>query len=336
MHMSDALVSPAVGGVLWAAAGGLAAWSARRVERAQDPSRVSLMGVLGAFVFAAQMVNFSIPGTGSSGHLGGGVLLAALLGPPAAFLVMASVLLVQALFFADGGLLAFGANALNLGLCTAFLAYPLVYRPIAGRAPSRRRLVAASLSAAVVGLQLGALGVVLETTASGISTLPLRAFLALMLPIHLAIGIGEGLITAAVLVAIRRARPELLGAEPSRATARRLRPVVVGLGVAAALTGGALSWFASTHPDGLEWSLAQVASAEPAPPRGGVHELLARVQQATALLGGRGARGEAAPPAAARAGTAAGGLLGGALVLAVAGLGGVALRAAARRARPSR
>jgi cobalt/nickel transport system permease protein len=335
MHMSDALISPAVGGALWAAAGGLAAWSARRVERAPDPSRVPLMGVLGAFVFAGQMVNFSIPGTGSSGHLGGGVLLAALLGPPAAFLVMASVLLVQAFFFADGGLLAFGANALNLGVCTAFLAVPLVYRPIAGGAPSRRRLAAASIAAAVVGLQLGALGVVLETTASGISTLPFRAFLALMLPIHLAIGIAEGLITAAVLLAVQRARPELLAAAQARPAGRRLGPVVVGIGVAAALAGG-LSWLASADPDGLEWSVARVASAEPAPPLGGVHELLARVQRTTALLGGRGTRGAAPSPAGARAGNTTSGLLGGVLILAAVGLGGAVLRAAARRARPSR
>src|SRR6516165_3034633 len=113
--MSDALVSPAVGGLLWAGAAGVAAWSARRVDADGDERKIPLMGVLGAFVFAAQMVNFAIPGTGSSGHLGGGLLLAALLGPEAAFLVLASVLGVQALFFADGGLLALGANAVNLG-----------------------------------------------------------------------------------------------------------------------------------------------------------------------------------------------------------------------------
>src|SRR5512138_3185630 len=101
MHMSDALLSPAVGGTLWAAAAGLVAASARRVERDPDPRRAPLMGVMGAFVFAAQMVNFSIPGTGSSGHLGGGLLLAALVGPEAACLVLCSGLGVQALFFAD-------------------------------------------------------------------------------------------------------------------------------------------------------------------------------------------------------------------------------------------
>ena len=101
-----------------------AAQQTRRPRAAADGDdrRVPLMGVLGAFVFAAQMVNFAIPGTGSSGHLGGGLLLAILLGPRAAFIVIASVLIVQALFFADGGLLALGCNVFNLGFFPAFVA----------------------------------------------------------------------------------------------------------------------------------------------------------------------------------------------------------------------
>ena len=95
MHLADALISPAVGGTMWAAAAGLLAWCARQVKRAPNHRLVPMMGVLGAFVFAAQMINFPIPGTGSSGHLGGGLLLAILLGPSAAFMVMASVLAVD-------------------------------------------------------------------------------------------------------------------------------------------------------------------------------------------------------------------------------------------------
>jgi cobalt/nickel transport system permease protein len=120
MHMSDALISPTVGAAGWLTAAGFAAYAGREVRRAPEASPPALMGVLGAFVFAAQMINFSIPATGSSWHLGGGLLLAALLGPHAAFLVMASVLAVQALLFADGGLLALGCNVINLGVCTFF------------------------------------------------------------------------------------------------------------------------------------------------------------------------------------------------------------------------
>src|SRR5665648_510144 len=174
-----------------AASGVTAAYCARKVREDFDQSKVPLMGVLGAFIFASQMLNFTIPGTGSSGHLGGGLILAILLGPEAAFLVMASVLTVQALFFADGGLLALGSNMFNLGFLPAFVAYPLVYKLIVGARRTRRRVTTGSLVAALVGLQLGALGVVLETTMSGVSELPFGTFVMMMLPIHLGIGVVE-------------------------------------------------------------------------------------------------------------------------------------------------
>ncbi|MHB8941892.1 MAG: energy-coupling factor ABC transporter permease, partial [Desulfobacteria bacterium] len=104
MHMADALLSPAVGGTFWAGTIGAIAYASKKLKAHLDDRKIPLMGVLGAFIFASQMINFTIPGTGSSGHLGGGMILAVLLGPYAAFLVMASVLTVQALFFADGGL----------------------------------------------------------------------------------------------------------------------------------------------------------------------------------------------------------------------------------------
>jgi len=250
MHMSDALLSPAVGAASWVVAAGLVAHAARRVE----PERAPLMGVLGAFVFAAQMVNFSIPGTGSSGHLGGGLLLSMLLGPQAALLVLVSVLTVQALLFADGGLLALGCNAINLGLFTCFVGYPLL-RLLAGGAPTRPRLVAATVLAAVVGLALGACGVVLETSASGISALPAQSFLSFMLPIHVAIGVVEGLVTAAVVLTLQRARPDL-ATLPAPG-----RGLLTGLLGATLLVAG-LSWLASSRPDGLEWSVLRVAGPD--------------------------------------------------------------------------
>ena len=112
MHMADALLSPAVGGAMWAGSLGALIYCAKKMKEKMDEKMIPLMGVLGAFIFAGQMINFTIPGTGSSGHIGGGMLLAILLGPYAAFLVIASVLVIQALFFADGGLLALGANIL--------------------------------------------------------------------------------------------------------------------------------------------------------------------------------------------------------------------------------
>jgi cobalt/nickel transport system permease protein len=337
MHMSDALLSPAVGGTMWAVTAAVATYSARRIDRLGEASRVPLMGVLGAFVFAAMMINFSIPGTGSSGHLGGGLLLAILLGPYAAFIVMASVLTVQALFFADGGLLALGCNVFNLAFFTSFLVYPLVWKPLAGTRPRGTRLFVASLVAAVIGLQLGALGVVLETGASGSSSLPFGTFALLMQPIHLAIGVVEGLVTASVVLIVWRARPELLAAEAQR---RSLRPILIGLGVTALVAGGVVSWFASARPDGLEWSVARATGSEPSPPTDGVHAWLARIQRATAFLpdydfrssGGSSRKDEATPAwPAPSPGTSTSGILGSFLVLGIAAAAGYAIRLARRR-----
>jgi cobalt/nickel transport system permease protein len=158
MHMADALLSPAVGGTMGAATAGLIAYCSHKVRTELDTYKVPLMGVLGAFIFAAQMINFSIPGTGSSGHLGGGLLLAILLGPHAAFLTIASVLVIQALFFADGGLLALGCNIFNLGFLPAFIAYPFIYKIFINSASTRRRMSFFTIIAAVVALQLGASG----------------------------------------------------------------------------------------------------------------------------------------------------------------------------------
>lgn len=287
MHMADALISPAVGGALWAATGVTTVYCAKKVREELDESKIPLMGVSGAFIFAAQMLNFTIPGTGSSGHLGGGLILAALLGPHAAFLVMASVLGVQALFFADGGLLALGANIFNLGFLPAFIAYPLVYRRIAGNDPGKTRIFVASIAGAVVGLQLGALGVVLETTLSGVSSLPFSAFVLVMLPIHLAIGVVEGLVTGAVIVFVRAAQPEILDAgRTPRSDRAGMRRVLVGLAVAALVCGAAFSWFASTDPDGLEWSIARVTGSEELEggARSAAHEAASSAQEKTALL----------------------------------------------------
>lgn len=303
MHMADALVSPAVGATMWAASGAATVYSARQVRRENDPALVPLMGVSGAFVFAAQMLNFQIPGTGSSGHLAGGLLLAILLGPEAAFLVMASVLTVQALFFADGGLLSLGANIFNLGFFSAFVAYPLVYKPITGNSPTRGRIVAGSMLGAIVALQLGSLGVVVETWFSGVSALPLSAFLVLMQPIHLAIGVVEGIVTAAVVLFVMQAQPDLVrrrSAEQSLAGVN-LRRVLVGLGVAALLVGVSAVWVASTNPDGLEWSIQKLTGNTEVTAAGPVHDALARLQAQTALMPDYAPRPAERPPGAAQA-----------------------------------
>jgi cobalt/nickel transport system permease protein len=247
------------------------------------------MGVLGAFIFAAQMINFTIPVTGSSGHLGGGLLLAILLGPYAAFLTIASVLVVQALFFADGGLLALGCNIFNMGFLPSFLVYPYVYKRIIGDNPGQVRLTIAIMVSAIIGLQLGPFSVVLETLFSGISALPFSTFMLLMQPIHLAIGVVEGLVTAAIISFVYKARPEILrcALEARPIGSHPIRNVVLTFMVAALIAGGIVSWFASKNPDGLEWAITKITGKEKLEgPNLGFHGTLASIQERIAFLPG--------------------------------------------------
>lgn len=322
MHMADALISPATGGAMWVAAAGTLALCCRRIRARGESFELPLTGVMSAFVFAAQMINFTIPATGSSGHLGGGLLLAILLGPEAALVSIASILTVQALFFADGGLLALGCNIINLGLIPAFVAYPLIFRPLLGTARSGARLYGATLAAAVVALQLGAFGVVTQTTLSGVSALPFSTFAAMMQPIHLAIGLVEGVITAAVVRLLWQAHPEL--AVPSRSSASP-RLLLASLVACAALVAGALSPFASEHPDGLEWSVAQVTGEELEAAPGSLQSLISEWQAKGALLPGYDFRpGESS--SSSGGGSTVAGLLGGALTLGATLLLGATLR----------
>ena len=333
MHMADALLSPAVGVSFWTFSGAALAYCAGRIRQTLDDHKVPLMGVLGAFVFAAQMINFTIPGTGSSGHLGGGLLLAILLGPHAAFLTIASVLVVQAFFFADGGLLALGTNVFNLGVLPCFAGLPL-FRALAGKRPSPGRRTAAAVVAAAVGLELGAMGVVAQTLWSGRSELTLGPFAALMGGIHLPIGIVEGLVTAAVVGYVFKVRPELASLAPgapapgAASRPRSLAPVLASLSLAALLLGVVLAWFASSRPDGLEWSIGRVTGQEGLEGTGhGLPGRLAQVQEKTALLpdyalpGGEGGKpaveGEPAWPAV-EPGTSLAGAVGALLTLGLA------------------
>ena len=264
MHMADALLAPAVAAGMYVASGAVAGVSVHKLRKDDEPQKLPTMAVTAALVFAGQMINYTIPGTGSSGHMCGGMLLSALLGPQAGFLSMIVILAIQCFFFADGGVLALGANVWNMAFYGCFVGYYLIWRPIMrsklfgeGKGGQRGRIILASVLGCVITLQLGALSVVLETSLSGITELPFGAFVALMQPIHLAIGLIEGLITSAVLVFVFEARPELLrdvNTQPG-ASKRSLKTVVAILAVVALIVGGGLSLLASGNPDGLEWAL---------------------------------------------------------------------------------
>lgn len=329
MHMADALVAPAAAAAMYAVTGAAVGISIKTLRKDESARKLPTMAVTSALVFAGQMINYTIPGTGSSGHLCGGMLLSALLGPQAGFLSMVVILAIQSLFFADGGLLALGANCWNMAFYGCFVGYYLFWRPIqrsrlfSGR--GRMKIILASVLGCVLTLQLGAFSVVLETTVSGITELPFGAFCGMMLPIHLAIGLVEGLITAAVLLFIYEARPELLmdaGASGQEGRCS-LKATLAILAATAIVVGGGLSLAASANPDGLEWSL--FGSAETGGNMGldeedyGVSsaaaDTAASIQEKTALLPDYAFKQSDSP-----VGTSVSGVVGSALVAAFAAL----------------
>ena len=274
MHMADALLAPAVAATMYAASAVTVGTSVKTLKKDEATAKLPTMAVTSALVFAGQMINYTISGTGSSGHLCGGMMLSALLGPQAGFLSMVVILTIQCLFFADGGLLALGANCWNMAFYGCFVGYYLLWKPImrskllgkmGAKAAGRIKIILASVLGCVITLQLGAFSVVLETSISGITELPLGAFVGIMQPIHLAIGLIEGLITSAVLVFVYEARPELLmdvdTSDSALQSKYSLKTTILILAVVVAIVGGGLSLAASSNPDGLEWSMFGNAEA---------------------------------------------------------------------------
>lgn len=313
MHMADALLSPQVAGTMYACSTVAAAYSINKVRKISEPEKIPVMGVMGAFVFATQMINFTIPGTGSSGHLCGGMLLTALLGPEAGFVSMIAVLLVQCLLFADGGIMALGANIWNMAFYGCFVGGYFIWRQFMKKDISRNKIIVASILGSVLTLQLGALSVTIETLASGVTELPFTVFLAAMQPIHLAIGFGEGLITSAVLVFIYETKPELLwcGNKEGKEgfSLKKLIAILAGI---AAIIGGVVSLFASAFPDGLEWSMEKVAGTTELARDGGMYSFAEKIQGITALLPDYSIEG-----ANEMIGTSFSGILGGIIVVIV-------------------
>ena len=235
------------------AAAGLA-WAARDVSVRWSDRTVPLVGVMSAFVFAGQAVNFPIIG-GTSGHLVGGMLAAVMLGPSAAIMTLSSVLAVQCLFFQDGGLSALGANVLNLaliGVLSGYAAYRLVRRLVPGPA----RIPAAAATGAWVSVVAASIACAVELATAG--TAPLTLALPAMGITHAVIGLGEALITAAVVSFVVRVRPDLIYQSTQTAPPVSVRTLLFGgLGIAVGVAM-CLVPVASTLPDGLEKFLARV------------------------------------------------------------------------------
>jgi cobalt/nickel transport system permease protein len=206
LHAPDGFLTVPIALIMWALTAVVLAVAVRRTERTLDERMIPLMGVMAAFIFAAQMFNFQVVG-GTSGHLLGGVLAAVLLGPWAGTLVMACVVAVQALVFQDGGLVVLGANIFNMGIVGTLGGYA-VYRALCGvlGGEERARIPAAGI-AAWVSVVAGAASMTIQLVLSG--TTPLELALPAMLGVHALIGVGEALITMAALGFIAVTRKDL-------------------------------------------------------------------------------------------------------------------------------
>ncbi|MEU6057782.1 energy-coupling factor ABC transporter permease [Streptomyces sp. NPDC047097] len=277
MHVPDGFINAPVSVAAGVAAAAAVAVALRGARKELDEKTAPLAGLVAAFVFAVQMLNFPVA-AGTSGHLLGGALAAILVGPYTGVLVVSVVLLMQALLFADGGLTALGVNILLMGGVTVVVAYAL-FRTLVKVLPRRRSSVtAASFVAALVSVPAAAAAFTLLYAIGGTTDVPVGTVLAAMLGVHVLIGIGEALITAVTVGAVLAVRPDLVYGARDLAAPLKLRvggalvdaparepepasaPVhrhstrrVWGVGAAAALVLAAFfSFYASASPDGLE------------------------------------------------------------------------------------
>jgi cobalt/nickel transport system permease protein len=244
MHIPDGFLDAKTWLSTAIASSGAISYSVKKLKTQLDDKRLPFMGVLAAFIFAAQMINFPIPG-GTSGHLLGGALAGILLGPWAASLVMTIILVVQALLFADGGITTLGANIFNMAILAPFIGAYL-YNLITKLSNNKLTSLAA-FTAAWTTVVIAALSVALELSVAGTS--PLKLALPAMAGWHAIIGVGEGLITVSVVNYLVRVRPDLLTFSKEERGRSGGLIVIGGLALALAVF---LSPFASALPDGLE------------------------------------------------------------------------------------
>ncbi|MBL7106817.1 MAG: energy-coupling factor ABC transporter permease [Phycisphaerae bacterium] len=256
MHMLNELLSVPVAAGTLAVAGGGIAFICRKVGKVITSEKVALMGIMGAFVFAAQMVNIPLPGMpGTSGHMVGAVLLAIILGPHAAAIAITSVVMVQCLIFQDGGLLALGCNIINMGLVPCYLGY-YVYKLISAGKSGSVRIYVAAMAACLVAIETGAILVPVEALLSGVLSVPFLTFLKTMVAVHLIIGLIEGVITVGVLGYLQQVRGDIFSFGAGGKIRMSKRKVMVTFLIFTVVIGAGLSLLASDKPDGLEWSYA--------------------------------------------------------------------------------
>ena len=265
MHLGNGIICPVTGIPMLLAAGAAAFYAYKKAKEDFSKDKIFKTVSLTSLVFALQMINFAIPSTGSSGHIVGAILLAALLGPYAAFLSMCAILIVQAVFFADGGLMALGCNIFNMGFLACFIAYPLLYKPLA----DNKRIFSGAFLASVAALQLGSIAVVAEGFLSGSITSRLADFTLLMQGIHLPIGIVEGIVTGTIIVAAKFVDT---------------KKFFIGISSLAVILAGFISAYVSQRPDGLEWSLLNISDSVVMQTQGSIYTIAEALQAKIAVL----------------------------------------------------
>jgi len=284
MHMPDALITPAVAVPAIAIAGGAVAWSCRRASSKADDRAVPLMGVIGAFVFAAQMINIPVvvlPGV--SWHVLGAVLMAVLLGPHAALVLMAAILTVQALLLGDGGLLALGCNVVNMGVICCYLGYG-VFSAAASLIDGPRGRAAGIVLACVVSSTAAAVAAAVEVHLSGTNPVTLWTAALAMGSVHFVFGIGEALMTVAAVAFIERVRPAVLPVHTQAEKAAVRRFALGSLALSLAI-GGVVSFWASSLPDGLEHVMDKFGWPEAGGAFGGLLAPIGRAAESAPFIG---------------------------------------------------
>lgn len=266
MHLGNGIICPVTGIPMLAIAGVSAFYAFKKVRKDFSKDKILPTITLTALVFALQMINFAIPTTGSSGHIVGAILLSAIIGPFAAFLSMCSILIVQSLFFADGGLLALGCNIFNMGFLACFVAYPLIFKPLA----DKNKSFVASILASVIALQLGSVAVVLESALSGsVSLSAILNFTGLMQAIHLPIGIIEGIVTGGIVVCAKFIDNKKLS---------------YSFATISLILSDLIAPYASSKPDGLEWSLLNISNSVVMQTQNNLYAISEAIQHKTSLF----------------------------------------------------
>lgn len=267
MHLGNSIICPVTGIPMIAAMGAAAFWAFKKAGSEFSKDKILPAIALTALVFALQMINFSIPTTSSSGHIIGAVLLSAILGPYIAFLSISLILLVQCLFFADGGLLALGLNIFNMSFLACFIVYPFIYKVFA----DKKMPAIGAFLASVAALQLGSIAIALEGFLSG-SIVNIAMFTVFMCAIHLAIGIVEGAFTALIAAFAQKFKLSKIFSYTT--------------GAIALILAGVVSKYASSKPDGLEWSLLNMSDGFVAQAQGQIYAISEAIQAKIAVFAG--------------------------------------------------